>query len=321
MISDRYGRQFRNLRISLTASCNYACTYCVPDSQRLLKVSDELSIEHMSYAVNLLHQVAGIEKVRITGGEPLLSDKFDAVLLQAMAMDCSDVSFTTNGQLLLKKLPVILASGVKRVNLSLDTLMPERFRAIARSGDLATVLQGLDALLAAGITVKINMVPIRGVNDDEILSMLAFALSVNAELRYLELMRMGHLAHSAEFNQQFFGMKDILAMISSRYEFSRAQASPDSTAQVFTIPEQGRFGIIANETEPFCAGCTRLRLSSNGYIFGCLSNRKSYNIRPILCLPAAAAQSMLKEVLQSAINDKKSASFTGETTVMKFIGG
>lgn len=275
----------------------------------------------MCYAIDLLRQVVGIEKIRITGGEPLLSNKFDAILLQIMAMGFSDVSFTTNGQLLMKKLPVILASGVKRVNLSLDTLMPERFRTIARSGDLTTVLQGLNALVDAGIAVKINMVPIRGVNDDEILPMLDFALSINAELRYLELMRMGHLAHSAEFDQQFFGMKDILAMIANHYEFSRVQAPPDSTAQLFSIARQGRFGIIANETEPFCAGCTRLRLSSNGRIFGCLSNKKSYNIKPILALPAAVAKSKIEEVLQEAINDKKSASFTGETTVMKFIGG
>ena len=139
MIVDAQGRRFRNLRISLTAACNYACTYCVPNGKRLQAAQQELDAEELLYATELLIASAGIEKVRITGGEPLLSPKFDALLPAIMRLPLADVSLTTNGQLLTRKAAVILNSGVRRINVSLDTLDPLRFRRIAHGGELATV--------------------------------------------------------------------------------------------------------------------------------------------------------------------------------------
>jgi cyclic pyranopterin phosphate synthase len=177
VIVDQYGRQFRNLRLSLTAACNYACTYCVPDGKRLLAAESELSATEMVRTVELLMATAGIDKLRITGGEPLLSPKFDALLPQVMNLGLADVSITTNGQLVPRKAELIIGSGVRRINLSLDTLDGEKFRSIARSGDLATVLRGIDLLQDAGIKLKINMVPMRHVNHDQILPMLEFCPS------------------------------------------------------------------------------------------------------------------------------------------------
>lgn len=275
----------------------------------------------MLTAISLLKAAAGIDKIRITGGEPLLSAGFDELLMQVMGMGFDDVSFTTNGQFVLDKLQSIIDSGIQRINLSLDTLNPLRFRKIARGGDLKTVLAGLDALLDAGLLVKINMVPIRGDNHGEVLSMLQFCLQAGAELRYIELMRMGHLAYSADFNRQFFSMGSILDAIATRYEFSQIQSDYDSTAQRFVIPGQGVFGIIANESQPFCRHCTRLRLASNGQLFGCLSNAKHYDIRPLLTLPFEQAAARLEPILRSALDDKQPSFFVGEATPMKFIGG
>ena len=147
MIVDRLGRKFRNLRVSLTAACNYACTYCVPDGKRLMKAHNELPAPKLLKAVKLLQQATGIDKVRITGGEPLVTPKFDDFLLGVMSMGLRDVSMTTNGQLLMSKKDVIAESGLKRMNISLDTLNPLRFKQIARGGDLETVLKGIDAML------------------------------------------------------------------------------------------------------------------------------------------------------------------------------
>ena len=158
MIVDRLGRKFSNLRVSLTAACNYACTYCVPDGKRLMKAHNELPASKLLKAVKLLQQATGIDKVRITGGEPLVTPKFDDFLLGVMSMGLRDVSMTTNGQLLMSKKDVIAESGLKRLNISLDTLNPLRFKQIARGGDLGTVLKGIDAMLALGIKLKINMV-------------------------------------------------------------------------------------------------------------------------------------------------------------------
>ena len=320
MIVDRLGRRFRNLRVSLTAACNYACTYCVPDGKRLMKARDEKSATDLLKLVTLVQQAAGIEKLRITGGEPLVTPKFDDFLLGVMQLPLNDVSLTTNGQLLLGKKDVIAESGLKRMNISLDTLNPLKFRQIARSGDLKTVLAGVDAMLDLGLRIKMNMVPMRSQNQDEVLPLLDYCLDRGIELRYIELMRMGHLATGNAFANDFLSMASLLDIIGEKYEFERTDAPYDSTAVRFNIPGRGNFGIIANESEPFCTNCTRLRLSSDGNLYGCLSNARSQSIAPLADLPTNLALPKLQKILLSALGDKKLA-FQGEVTVMKFIGG
>jgi cyclic pyranopterin phosphate synthase len=134
-------------------------------------------------------------------------------------------------------------------------------------------------------------------------------------------MNMGHLRHGNQYIQDFIGMEEILETIGARYEFTRTDAPYDSTAVRYEIPDSGNFGIIANETEPFCSSCTRLRLSSNGFIYGCLSNASSHDIKPILDLPRHHATARLQGLLVNALADKQDLSFKGEVTVMKFIGG
>lgn len=321
MIVDAQGRRFRNLRVSLTAACNYACTYCVPDGKRLQAAVAELSAVELLRAVRLLVESAGIDKLRITGGEPLLSPKFDEFLPAVMELPLKDVAVTTNGQFLPKKANLIAASGLKRINVSLDTLNALRFRSIAKSGDLATVLAGIDLMLEAGLGVKVNMVPMKSANVDQILPMLDYCLGRGIELRFIELMNMGHLKYSAVYQRDFFGMDDILALIGRRYEFARTDAAYDSTSVRYEIPGRGVFGIIANESEPFCASCTRLRLSSNGYLYGCLSSTRRHPIADLLQLPDDQAKTILQTRLMGALGNKQTVQFKGEVTVMKFIGG
>ncbi len=321
LIVDSQGRRFRNLRISLTAACNYACTYCVPNGKRLQAARQELDASELVYATELLIEAAGIDKVRITGGEPLLSPKFDELLPAVMRLPLADVSLTTNGQLVTRKVAVILNSGVRRINVSLDTLDPHRFQRIARGGDLATVLLGIEQMLAAGIRIKVNMVPMRTKNADQVLPMLDYCFERGIELRFIELMNMGHLRSGNQYNQDFYGMEEILETIGGRYTFVRTDAPYDSTAVRYEIPGRGFFGIIANESEPFCSSCTRLRLSSNGRLYGCLSNARSHDIQDLLHLPPEQAMPRLLHLLGMALADKQSLSFRGEVTVMKFIGG
>ena len=321
MIVDAQGRRFRNLRVSLTAACNYACTYCVPNGRRLQAAVAELSAPDLLRAVRLLIESAGIDKLRITGGEPLLSPKFDEFLPAVMQLPLKDVSVTTNGQFLPRKAALIKAAGLKRINVSLDTLNALRFREIARSGDLATVLDGIEQMLDGGLKVKVNMVPMKSANVDQILPMLDYCLARGIELRFIELMNMGHLKHNAAYQRDFIGMDDILALIGTRHEFARTDAAYDSTSVRYEIPNKGVFGIIANESEPFCASCTRLRLSSNGYLYGCLSSSKRHAIADVLALPDDQARTLLQTRLLGALGDKQTLQFKGEVTVMKFIGG
>lgn len=321
MIVDRIGRRFRNLRVSLTAACNYACTYCVPDGKRLLRAREELDADELVHAVGLLIEAAGIEKLRITGGEPLVTPKFDAFLPAVLQLPLDDVSVTTNGQLLAPKVPLLAEAGLRRINVSLDTLDSSRFRQLARGGDLDAVLDGIDRCLDAGIRVKLNMVPLRTGNADQVLPMLDYALDRGIELRYIELMRMGHLAHSSAFDRDFLGMQDLLDLVGRRYEYVRTEAEWDSTAVRFEIPGRGCFGVIPNESEPFCSSCTRLRLSADGYLHGCLSSTSRHRIVELLALPREEALAGLREALRDALADKQDVAFTGGATVMKLIGG
>ena len=239
-IVDAWGRRFRKLRLSLTAACNYACTYCVPNGRRLQAAADELGADEMRRAVDLLIEAAGIERLHITGGEPLVSPKFDELLPALMKLPLKDVCITTNGQLLARKADLIIAAGLRRINVSLDTLDAAAFRAIARSGDLATVRSGIGRMLDAGLKVKINMVAMRS-NTDQILPMLDYCFERGIELRFIELMNMGHLRNGNQLNREFLGMETSW----------RLSGSATST------PAPTHLG-----TPPWCASRRRARASS-----------------------------------------------------------
>ena len=321
MIVDRFGRQFSNLRVSLTAACNYACTYCVPDGKKLQPANAELAGDRLLEAVQLLVDAGGIEKLRITGGEPLISPKFEHFLRGVMALGLKDVAITTNGQFLTQYMPLIREVGLQRLNVSLDTLDGDKFRSIARSGDLETVLQGIEEACELGIKVKINTVPMRTANLDQVVPLLDYALDRNIELRYIELMNMGHLKLSKAYERDFVSMYELLSLISEKYQVDPITSLHDSTSIRYEIPGRGTFGIIANESEPFCRSCSRLRLASNGLLYGCLSSAKNIDLKPLLEMPYVLAIHELQSILSQVIEHKQSIAFTGETTVMKFIGG
>lgn len=322
MIVDRQGRRFRNLRISLTSACNYACTYCVPDGKRLVAAQNELSADAMARGVEYLIEAAGIERLRITGGEPLVSPRLERFMGQVGRMGLNDISLTTNAQLLGRKLPILLDAGISRINVSLDTLDPSAFRAIARGGDLATVLDGMERARAAGIRIKVNMVPLRGSNLDQVMPLLDYCLERGYELRFIELMRMGHLASDHNgFLKQFVSLDQLLALIGERYEYLQADAPVDATAVRYRIPGKGHFGVIANESVPFCRTCSRLRLSSTGWLHGCLSSSNRHYVGDLLDKPRHQALPALQRLLISALDDKQAVAFSGGATVMKIIGG
>lgn len=320
-LADAQGRSFRNLRISLTAACNYACTYCVPAGKQLHRARHELDTRGFLQAVDALIAVAGIERVRLTGGEPLLSPRFDEVLAGLAQRPLSDISLTTNGQFLAAKMPLLQAHGIRRINVSLDTLNPVAFQRICRGGDLETVLAGIEAALAAGLQVKINMVPLRSQNEDQVVPLLEFCLARGIELRFIELMRMGHWLHNPSYVRELVPMSRLLALIGQHYPYVRTSAAFDATAARFEIPGRGVFGIIANASQPFCATCTRLRLSSAGFLHGCLSNTRRHLIADLLDRPLEETLPQWRERLQLALGDKQPVQFAGSETVMRWIGG
>ena len=215
-----------------------------------------------------------------------------------------------------------LDAGLRRINVSLDTLDAGAFRSIARGGDLATVLDGMDQAAAAGMKIKVNMVPLRGQNLDQVMPLLDYCLERGYELRFIELMRMGHLAtDSNAFLQQFVSLQQLLSLIGERYEYAQADAPVDATAVRYAIPGVGHFGVIANESVPFCRTCSRLRLSSTGWLHGCLSSSNRHYVGDLLDKPRHQALPALQRLLVKALGDKQEVAFSGGATVMKIIGG
>ncbi|MDT8446987.1 MAG: radical SAM protein [bacterium] len=312
-------RQFRSLRVSLTARCDLACHYCVDPNAAPVKGS-ELKSAELAQLVRLLDHALGLQKIKLTGGEPLLGQKTEDFLDALGPLPGPEISLTTNGQRLAGKVEALRQRGLSRINVSLDSLDAQRFADCTRGGKLDATLAGIEAAQAAGFSVKLNMVPQRGRNEQDCLPLLEFALARGLELRYIELMPMGHL-RGPSFDAQFWGMQDILAQLRCRFELVESHRPWSSTALEFMVPERGRFGVIANHSRPFCHDCDRLRLSAQGELVGCLSSGQAFNLRPLLGLNEDQALARLRPLLAEALATKQELSFVGSALGMKLIGG
>lgn len=293
-----------------------ACTYCVTSLSDHKRAPDELSADEMLSLVRMLKEHAGIVKVRLTGGEPLLYPNLIPVVSGIREMGISSIGLTTNGQLLARKAKALVEAGLKNVNLSLDSLDPENFKRMGRVGKLRKTLEGVEACLKYDLKVKVNMVVVKGENDDEIVKMLEYGVTRGVEVRYLELMAMGPLYHKDDF--KLVTMHEILEKISARYSVQPVSAESDSTSLRYWVPG-GYFGIIPNNSAPFCSTCSRLRLTSNGQLIGCLSNPTPLSIRHLLDHPDP--EETLQTLVKKSISYKQDAAFTGSALVMSRVGG
>ena len=321
MKTDYQGRRFQSLRLSLTAACNLACSYCVPTGMRLSATNREMSSDEMIKSVRLLCRQLGIQKVRLTGGEPLISAKLDRVLPELNQLGLDDISLTTNGQLLEKKAAFLKDNGINRINVSLDTLDEKKFRTLTRGGELQKTLAGIEAAIKVGLKIKVNMIPILNSNDDEVVRVLEYCLERGIELRYIELMRMGHLAKHEKFVEEFVSLNRLLEMIGAKYVVQEIGLNMGSTSRRYQVEGGGTFGVIANESAPFCGSCNRLRLTAEGDIYGCLSSSQKFPIRHLIDMPPEQAEDKLSTLLTAALATKQNVSFFGSTTQMMTVGG
>ncbi len=297
MLPDSYNRPLKDLRISVTDRCNFRCTYCMPlDEYEWLEKSEVLSFEEITRVVGLFVQV-GVEKVRLTGGEPLARRDVEKLIGQLSALEnAPELCLTTNGSLLADKAAGLKAAGLHRINVSLDSLKPGRFRRMTRRGDLNRVLDGLFAAKRAGLSpIKINAVVERGVNDDEILDLVAFAREHGFALRFIEFMDVGNANRWQ--SDKIVTKQDILQTIHRRFplrEIGRDKGSAPSVDYTF-VDGDGDIGVIASVSEPFCSSCTRARLTADGKFVTCLFSNTGYNLKALL--RGGAAEDELLAVL------------------------
>jgi len=280
VIVDRFQRPLGSLRVSVTDRCNLRCRYCMPEQEYVwLPKESILTFEEISRLVSVFTSL-GVEKVRLTGGEPLLRHDLPTLTrMLAANSGIRDLALTTNGLLLAKQADALKQAGLGRVTVSLDTLRPDRMRELARTDRHADVIAGIEAARMAGFPLKLNTVVIRGVNDDELVDVIGFARIHQAEVRFIEYMDVGGATGwSAE---QVVSQREIIEVLSARYGPITPVTTGDlsAPAERFRMPDGVTFGIVASTTAPFCRSCDRSRLTADGTWFLCLYAERGTDFR------------------------------------------
>jgi cyclic pyranopterin phosphate synthase len=298
MLFDRFQRPLRSLRISVTDRCNLRCQYCMPEQDYVWLPRESLLTFEETTAIVDAFTPLGVDRVRITGGEPLLRRDL-AVLIESLAARpaIADLAMTTNGVLLASNAASLRAAGLHRITVSLDTLHPERFHALTRTDDLPRVLDGIAAAAAAGFaSLKLDTVVIRGVNDDELVPLIEYAKRVGAELRFIEYMDVGGATQWTP--NAVVSRREILSRLGAHYGGVLAITEQSSApADRFVLPDGTTFGIISSTTEPFCASCDRSRLTADGVWLLCLYAATGTDLRRPL--RAGATRDELQRLIEA----------------------
>ncbi len=289
-VLDRRGRSLGSLRVSVTDRCNMRCRYCMPEESYVwLPRSSLLSFEEIQRLVRVF-AATGVEKVRITGGEPLLRHDLPLLISRIRAVPgIRDLALTTNGVLLERWALPLREAGLDRVTISLDTLRPERLREFARTDRHADILRGITAAHRAGFPIKLNAVIIRGFNDDEVGDLLAFGKTHGLEVRFIEYMDVGGATRWSM--DQVVSRGDILDAVDRMYgPATPVDGDPRAPADMFRLADGTRFGIVASTTAPFCGSCDRSRLTADGTWFLCLYAETGVDLREAVRRGASDAE-------------------------------
>tara|TARA_B100002019_G_scaffold34201_1_gene28214 strand:+ start:8346 stop:9359 length:1014 start_codon:yes stop_codon:yes gene_type:complete len=283
-ILDKKNRSLKDIRISVTDKCNFRCGYCMPkdiynSSYQFLKKAEILSFEEIELLVNSFSDL-GVEKVRLTGGEPLLRKNIHKLVERIKVNNkIKDVCITTNGVLMTKELVNNLKlSGLDRITFSLDSINESSFKKISDTNYTPSdVIQGIENALSAGFkNTKINVVIKKGINDNEIVDILSYFKNHDIEIRFIEFMDVGN-TNDWSF-EKVFGRDQILNEIEKKYTIKKVKdLAQSSTSEVWSY-DYGRFGIISSVTKPFCTNCTRIRLTCDGKLYNCLFSSNGYDI-------------------------------------------
>ena len=303
---DPFNRKITYLRISVTDHCNYRCTYCRDTDHITNTVRDDiLSYEEISKIAQLFSEL-GVTKIRLTGGEPLLrKDILKLVAMLRAIPNITDIPLSTNAHLLAPIAPQLKAAGINRANISIDSLDKNRFNQITRGGDLNKVIHGIDAAISAGIVpIKINMVVMRDINDDEIEAMVDFAIQRKIDVRFIETMPIG--TAGIDILGQHYSEADILqrirAHLPNRLNAIKSQQTAGPAKNYLISHSNSSVGTISALSNNFCASCNRVRLTAKGRLILCLGQENSVSLRA--ALRSGISDYEIKSIIIKAINNK-----------------
>ncbi len=301
---DGFGRAVTYLRVSVTDRCDLRCVYCMAEHMTFLPKAQVLTLEELERLASAFIDL-GVRKIRITGGEPLVRkgvmDLFGALAPRLAAGDLDEVTLTTNGTQLETFAADLAASGVRRVNVSLDSLNPETFRRLTRGGDLAQVLRGLEAARAAGLAVKINAVALRDDNAGELPDLVAWAHGQGFDATLIEAMPMGEI--DVDRSDQFLSLRDVRAQLESFWTLTDLDLTTGGPARYVRVAETGgRLGFITPLSHNFCELCNRVRLTCTGTLHTCLGREDASDLRAVI--RSGASDGELREAILRAIDAK-----------------
>jgi len=330
LLRDSYNRPIRDLRVSLTDRCNFRCFYCLPHGEPPIAPKEQmLSYEEIDYVCEIFVTL-GIEKLRLTGGEPMLRRDIETIIRKLTRLKSSglrDLALTTNGYYLPERAQSLKNAGLDRVTISVDSLKRDVFKRMTGVDVLDKVLAGIDAAKKAGLEpIKINAVIVRGHNEDEVADFAAFAREYDVKMRYIEFMPLdsGH-----EWSREdVVSGKEIRERISERFPLVRVQVargSDTSSRYRFADGAPGEIGIIAPVSEPFCGACSRIRLTADGQIRTCLFSTVEHSLRDVI--RSGASRDEVVDYIESVILKKEPRHFINDpgfvapSRTMSFIGG
>ena len=333
VLRDAFGRAIRDLRVSLTDRCNFRCFYCLPHGEPPIAPKEQmLSFEEIEYVCEIFVSL-GIEKIRLTGGEPMLRRDIETIIHKLSRLKTTahgrliDLALTTNGYFLPERAQSLKAAGLDRITISLDSLKQDVFKRMTGVDVLEKVLAGIAAAKEAGLEpIKINAVIVRGHNETEVPDFAAFARDHDVKMRFIEFMPLdsGHEWSRADV----VSGKEILERINERFllvKVSEARGSETSARYRFADGAAGEIGIIAPVTEPFCGACSRIRLTADGQIRTCLFSTVEHSLRDVV--RSAASRSEVVDYIESVILKKEPRHFINDpgfvapSRTMSFIGG
>ena len=280
---DNFGREVTYLRLSVTDRCDFRCVYCMAEEMTFLPRAQLLTLEEMATIAQCFTEL-GVRKIRLTGGEPLIRRDVITLFRQLGQLPLLDeLTLTTNGAHLVQHAKDLRSAGVNRINISLDSLQPARFKALTRTGDLHTVLQGIDAALAAGFErIKLNSVVLKNRNADEVVDLVNFALEKQLDISFIEEMPLGYITEH-DRGEEFCSSEELRALIAAQHKLTPSESHSAGPSRYWTTPgSDSRIGFISPHSDNFCSSCNRVRLSAEGRLLLCLGNEDAADLKSIL---------------------------------------
>ena len=326
ILHDKFGRRITDLRISVTDRCNFRCVYCRSADPENYRDHDQiLSWPELDRLARIFVSL-GIRKIRVTGGEPLVREGVEDYIARLHALDVEDLSMTTNGHLLAERCERLIQAGLRRINISLDSLDGARFEKITRTRSFATVLGSIEAAQNSRLApVKINAVLVRGINDDEVEAFAAFARERGVIMRFIEYMPLDADRH---WNRGLVvPAAEIYRRIHAQWPLQQIQHERSETARKYRFADgaPGEIGLIAPVTQPFCGHCSRIRLTADGKLRTCLFSKEDHDLRALL--REGASDEDLVTYIRSVVMEKEQGhrinepDFVPPSRTMVFIGG